>query len=731
MIELQQEFYQLFGHRTSIIYDCYTTKELLEHKIGLLMEGMRTEKMLHLSSIIWDQRKLTGDNCLLMSPIFVLCVRDVKIKTLKYPLNIKSKKISIHPLFRVRKCSATAEAASCADLCATFVDENARVYANWGDFCSRNKLDDSLIVAPRSGIYNGTESDVVILDIFMRESGITKTLDTGTTVVGLASAGVTAAALIPSVVFAPVVLTGALVAGISCAVYTGFRSAYDLYDRSRHQQSINITNRDARSSWINLAAGTLSASAAGATQTISKAIANGSNISSTAQNAVKIMNIGALSMHTTGCLDGIHSMLYRLYTGQRISKMHLAQLSCSLFMITHSVSNIRTARLLLQKVEAGDPRSMTALLCEEQRVNSNHLVNHAAAYRGVEFVIRTMKRTISNGDELQRVKKANEKRQELAVSLNSPTSEGQNEKAAALAIIEEMPEPVKIHYSRMFDRRLNRIVILLRQQANCRSEDSLRITVKYFLSQISMAAFEELMSYVQQLLIQVRMWTLKNLGSDVMIEPIMKFAYEIINTHADEEGFEKFLMANLVVDGFSNDGKELDFDIRNKLQSMDGNALQRFEKTFDEKNQLSENPMSTDREILLTLSEHINQNVDRFKKCCPEFNLEYLRETVENILIKLSVDSTEVFFDLSAKLTTLHMQQIQRELNRFIPIDIFIVDIYIMLDRLSGQDINAFLFKYTDDDFKRVEREFLKMYAHEKPSGKPVKCKSCAGEYFA
>lgn len=49
-----------------------------------------------------------------------------------------------------------------------------------------------------------------------------------------------------------------LISGISCAVYTGLRSAYNLYDRRNHKQSIALKDKEARASWFNIAAGTLS-----------------------------------------------------------------------------------------------------------------------------------------------------------------------------------------------------------------------------------------------------------------------------------------------------------------------------------------------------------------------------------------------------------------------------------------------------------------------------------------
>lgn len=194
IIKIQQEFYELFGHKHSIIYDSYTNKESLEVKIDLIMPDMRDAKKKILTEIIWAQRKFTGDKFLLMSPIFICCIYDTNIKDhLTYPLDIKSKRFSLHPVFRIQKCICTLPKKDQTKCCALFVDEFARVYGNWKDFRDNNKYEDSLVVTPKFGIYNGSADDCVLLDIFIRKSGLTRNLDTGSTVVGLASAGVAAA----------------------------------------------------------------------------------------------------------------------------------------------------------------------------------------------------------------------------------------------------------------------------------------------------------------------------------------------------------------------------------------------------------------------------------------------------------------------------------------------------------------------------------------------------------
>lgn len=223
IIKMQQEFYEMFGHNTSIIYDCYADKEALEVKIDLIVPEMNAAKKAALIDLVWAQRRFMGNKHLFMAPIFVCCIYDVEAKgQTANLLSIESKEFTIHPVFRIQKCLATLKLDKCSTkCCALFVDEFGRVYANWQDFREKNKYEDGLVIAPKNGIYNGSADDNVLLDIFVRRSGLTRNLDTGSTVVGLASAGVGVATLIPAIVVAPAIAAGAAVAGISCALYTG------------------------------------------------------------------------------------------------------------------------------------------------------------------------------------------------------------------------------------------------------------------------------------------------------------------------------------------------------------------------------------------------------------------------------------------------------------------------------------------------------------------------------
>lgn len=162
----------------------------VEQKIDILCPDLDDSKKTALMKMIWSQRIHRGgcDRQLLMSPIFICIVQDCNIKRLTYPLNIKSKRFTVHPVFRVQKCSGilSVDQNGQNKCCAVFIDEFGRVYPNWNEFLKHCKYSDGIMIAPKMGIYNGaTETDEVLLDIAGRSSGVTKILDNSSVAVGM------------------------------------------------------------------------------------------------------------------------------------------------------------------------------------------------------------------------------------------------------------------------------------------------------------------------------------------------------------------------------------------------------------------------------------------------------------------------------------------------------------------------------------------------------------------
>lgn len=201
---------------------------------------------------IWDLKAYSGNKWLLMSPIYMCFVNKKIFKAAE--TNLLTTDFCVFPLFRIRRC--ITENKNSADCCAFFVDLNGRVYENFNAFKLNNRYPAGTIVGPRNGIYNGTEDETgninVNLEMFMNHTKVTSYIDTGSSIAGLATVGITAASLVPAITVAPIVMIGSAIVGISCAAYSGVRSVYHLWDRTKHRQSNSITESEARQAYFTI-----------------------------------------------------------------------------------------------------------------------------------------------------------------------------------------------------------------------------------------------------------------------------------------------------------------------------------------------------------------------------------------------------------------------------------------------------------------------------------------------
>lgn len=172
-------------------------------------------------------------------------------------------------------------------------------------------------------------------------------------------------------------------------------------DRSKHEQTIKVTDNDARSHWFGLVAGAVGLSAGAATKGLASAASRGSNISKVSVNRMRTGENNEIEMQLSGghwlgehvkrCCDTnerrwyverclcnffgkpmidqvnevfdfvflfIHS-LQKKQDGEDISMLEIVQLSSSLFIFTHSVYNFQTATNIVksaQKATIGEYR---------------------------------------------------------------------------------------------------------------------------------------------------------------------------------------------------------------------------------------------------------------------------------------------------------------------------------------------------------------------------------------
>lgn len=555
------------------------------------------------------------------------------------------------------------------------------------------------------------------------------------------------------------VVAGAAVAGISCAVYTGIRSAYDLYDRKYHKQSIALKDREARASWFNIAAGTLSAGAAGATQLITQAAQSGQNISHLTRNTVRFMNVGALSLHTTGCLDGFHTMLYSFYNGEPISKVHLAQLSASLFLLTHSISNFQAAEQLMRNSDSTNPDSMKAMLCERQKLSFDHLVNETALIRGMrtnvgQIIVRSFK-SLGDPKELLRYIEMHSNAQQQntqpndeptveaaeATELKSPTSEsGSESQPLALPNVELVTKQedfcvgvypaVATEYVELFDSHLESIVSKLQQQIKNGDATALKTILVHLLDELTMKVFNKLLNFTQELMVRVSNSMSSRLKSPLNFPSFLKMVHaQFVERSCKEPNPD----LNAYILSLDEDKLQfIDFQIRDYLSNQSADYFTELDTNYDAAHTYKTD-LSESRKVYLLIGERVDEFSSKFEMCCATANANELRETIEEILKRLSYGSATIFFALAKQLLNSHALNIQVQLSRFISVDIFITDIFCLLAKISADDcdsLNEFLFQYTDDLYDKIETEFKQNYVVENEEKKTL-CSICAGEAFA
>lgn len=287
-----------------------------------------------------------------------------------------------------------------------------------------------------------------------------------------------------------------------------------------------------------------------------------------------------------------------------------------------------------------------------------------------------------------------------------------------------IPGSIKIAYARMFDNRFAGIIDALRCQAKYRNETSLRISVKFLLKHFSAPAWRTFEKFIGKLLI--------DLNSNIdfhfayILEPLMKLAFDMLYSMSDN--IDEYLTTHLSITNRTEQGNRLESNIQSTFCLL-AEELDEFEREFNEKYNLNDDEMLSDEQKSFhEYSVLMEKYIKYFEEHCPEHDIDNLRKTIAYIFKKISPELYEGFFGLCQKLITKHADSIQKKLKRYIPIDIFLMDIYQLIDRLSGSD-GSFWFQ-RGDDTSWVEREFQKIYNVEIMEKIKVSCSDCGGEVF-
>lgn len=237
-----------------------------------------------------------------------------------------------------------------------YIDYNVRVYKSWEGYLENNVLPPCKMVVPFNGEYQGDECEqwseemsyvkVEIHNSPAYRNTVLPILDTSSTILSVGGMAVCAASLFTPI-GAVAVAAGGIGLGVSSLWSIG-RSSHTLIDRSKHEQSINITNREGFTCWFTIASSTLAFASAGGSILLTRTISQGATVGRMFQVLHDGVQVGTLV--ATGMTAGIS--IYNIYDTyqetQTVSKQEVFNLIASLLVLGNSVVNFKMTKTLIE-----------------------------------------------------------------------------------------------------------------------------------------------------------------------------------------------------------------------------------------------------------------------------------------------------------------------------------------------------------------------------------------------
>ncbi|CAH0550152.1 unnamed protein product [Brassicogethes aeneus] len=269
----------------------------------------------------------------------------------KYPDYNPKTDLNPVPIFVLRKCEGSSHP------CRIFIDNNGRVYDNWTNYLTKNKLHKCEMIVPKDGRYEVTEDGQVLLERHLSPAcgvdvKILQVADYVSLAGGLASGGIFVAAAIPALTVAPAALAVGGVVGLTVGAYSIGRSIYTVFDRTIHKESMSFANSEARGAYLNIVAGSLGFVGAGATMAVSQLTSKGVNIGLGARAAVNTLSAANVAAGGVSLANSTYDVFDQWFNdNQTPSLLTMVQLSSSVLFFGNAVYNFRTAGTIIEEVQ--------------------------------------------------------------------------------------------------------------------------------------------------------------------------------------------------------------------------------------------------------------------------------------------------------------------------------------------------------------------------------------------
>ncbi|RZF47564.1 hypothetical protein LSTR_LSTR009100 [Laodelphax striatellus] len=262
-------------------------------------------------------------------------------------LRYKNNLTGIEVLFRIPEATSNVNSKKCA-----FVDSNGRTYEDWADYLENNQLPKCDMCFPNDGTYS-LASDFSI--IFAKSAAckigkiVMKGLDVTSSVVGIATTGITLAAL--AVPIAGPIVVGAAATAVATCGYDIVRGVDKLVDRSDHNESIGLDDGKSRKIWFDVATSALGAVSVGGRAFVKgkSAIKLGQLVIETETMVARCIKFSSIVVSGVGIVNMLITFINKIRSGE-LDIIDITQLkSCFLFFFNQLLSEDAT-RFLIGKL---------------------------------------------------------------------------------------------------------------------------------------------------------------------------------------------------------------------------------------------------------------------------------------------------------------------------------------------------------------------------------------------
>lgn len=221
-----------------------------------------------------------------------------------------------------------------------YIDTSARVYKTWLGYKNNNNLPECTMVLPKDGCYQKDENypatedySTVLLEIVESPAckwtaKLCNGMDIASTVLGIGGMGLCVASMFTPL--APIAVAGLVTTGATGAWSIG-RSSQHLIDRSMHEESIGLLNKEAFPHWIGLAGSATGLGVIGGSAAISAAAARGMTVNIVARSAFNTVQGSSIFFNGVGVAYQGYCIIDKYRTEETIS------IADTLSFVTHAM----------------------------------------------------------------------------------------------------------------------------------------------------------------------------------------------------------------------------------------------------------------------------------------------------------------------------------------------------------------------------------------------------------